>query len=164
MSGAMKSCLLGVASATAIILLLTTITILALSIFVWNGLPPSLLSDQAKAERAAERYLQKHHDAVAQRAFEYAFQEASISADMRKELTLGMLDNPERARCVASALWTEQGIQCFQNYFTQRPARFFIKAPIFVEMRNDASVGEDAIPVAVSAHVQAQGVFVSYAE
>ena len=110
-------------------MLLTVITIFALSIFVWNGLPPILLSDQA----AAERYLREHHDPVAQRAFNYAFQEAGISADMRTRLEQALLENPKRAECVATDRWIEQGVQCYQNYFTERPMRFFIKAPIFVE-------------------------------
>ena len=116
---------------------------------------------QARAEIVAERYLKEHHAAVALPAFERAFEDAGTPHHLRQEVTAALLRRPERARCVAPGYWRTEGAQCFQNYHANQPVRLFIKAPIYVEMRDNAPAGHPPVPEAVAAHVQVQGVFVS---
>ena len=118
---------------------------------------------QARAEIEAERYLKEHHAEVSWKAFTRAFDEEKTPPHLRDEIASALLRNPKGAICVASENWRTEGVQCFQNYFTSQPMRFFIKAPIYVEMRDNAPPSEPAAPEAVSAHVQVQGVFVSAA-
>ena len=118
---------------------------------------------QARAEIEAERYLKEHHAEVSRHAFTRAFDDAMTPPHLRDEIANGLLRQPKEAQCVASDTWRTDGVQCFQNYFTRQPMRFFIKAPIYVEMRDNAPPSEPAAPEAVSAHVQVQGVFVSAA-
>ena len=118
---------------------------------------------QARAEIEAEGYLKEHHAEVAWNAFARAFDDEKTPPHLRDEIASGLLRQPKEAQCVASDTWRTEGVQCYQNYFTSQPMRFFIKAPIYVEMRDNAPPSEPAAPEAVSAHVQVQGVFVSAA-
>ena len=118
---------------------------------------------QARAEIEAERYLKEHHAKVAQNAFARAFDDEKTPPHLRVEIANGLLRNPKGSICVAGETWRTDGVQCIQNYFTSQPRRFFVKAPIYVEMRDNAPPSEPAAPEAVSAHVQVQGVFVSAA-
>ena len=118
---------------------------------------------QARAEIEAGQYLKEHHAEVSWKAFARAFDEEKAPPHLRDEIAAALLRDPKAAQCVAPGNWRTEGVKCYQTYFTSQPMRFFIRAPIYVEMRDNAPPGEPAAPEAVQAWVKVQGVFVSAA-
>ncbi len=145
------------------VIALLTISLLA-AVPHCDGTLPAPTRHQAQAEDIAERYLTTNHAALAHDTFRHARRQTDLPAPAWEQVQQAMLDNPERAHCVAPGHWPEQGVVCYQSYRAYEPVDAFIQASIYVEMRNIATEGDKASPEVVSAHVRAQGMYVRYEE